>query len=111
MLVFSLEQLPMIFDIFISSRRPFCLPKTDRAVPANAIFLYARFAHYQCDQSWLEELIEGAVEKIEQGVYVSLLSLLSPMRVSLTSQGECGRSRLSRLLGLQHNTAIAPLEE
>ncbi|EIW72141.1 hypothetical protein TREMEDRAFT_25958 [Tremella mesenterica DSM 1558] len=75
LLVFSLSQLPIIFDIFITARQPYCFPVEERAVPANAIYLYARFAHYRCDQSWLEELIEGAVEKIEQGVYSNVEDL------------------------------------
>ena len=71
MLVFSLSHLPSIFDILITSYRPHCLPIARRTLPANALFLYARFAHYRCDETWLEELVEGAVERIEQGVYVS----------------------------------------
>ena len=71
MLVFSLSQLSDIFDIHISSYRPHCSPLSRRSLPANALFLYARFAHYRCDESWLEQLIEGGVERIEQGVYVN----------------------------------------
>jgi hypothetical protein len=70
MLAYGPPQLPSIFDILITSYRPCCQPLPKRALPVNALFLYARFAHYRCDESWLEELIEGAVEKIEQGVYV-----------------------------------------
>jgi hypothetical protein len=35
------------------------------------IYLYARFAVKQCSVTWLEELLEGAVDRIEKGVYVS----------------------------------------
>jgi hypothetical protein len=35
------------------------------------LFLYARFAFRQCGEAWLEELLEGAVDRIEAGVYVS----------------------------------------
>lgn len=35
------------------------------------LYLYARFAYKQCSESWLEELLEGAVDRIEGDVYVS----------------------------------------
>ncbi|BEI81177.1 hypothetical protein CcaverHIS002_0203370 [Cutaneotrichosporon cavernicola] len=69
LLVFSLHQLPVLFDVFITSYRPVCKPRARRALPANALFLYARFAHYRCDAAWLEELLWGAVEAIEGVVY------------------------------------------
>lgn len=30
-----------------------------------------------CDETWLEALIEGAIERIEEGVYVSSIVFLS----------------------------------
>jgi hypothetical protein len=68
-LVFSLPQLPFIFDALIAKYPPLCQPRERRALPANALFLYARFAHYSCDGTWLEELFDGAIERIERGVY------------------------------------------
>lgn len=73
MLVFGLSQLPSILDIHITSYLTHCLPLSRRSLPANALYLYARFAHYRCDETWLEELLESAVEKIEQSVYVGVL--------------------------------------
>ncbi|WWD19847.1 hypothetical protein CI109_104314 [Kwoniella shandongensis] len=75
MLVFSLSQLPAIFDILITDYTPHCQPLPRRTLPANAIFLYARFALYQCDETWLEELLEGAVQRIEQSVYRNVENL------------------------------------
>ncbi|OCF34276.1 hypothetical protein I316_04230 [Kwoniella heveanensis BCC8398] len=69
MLVFSLSHLPVIYDILITNYTPVCQPISRRALPANALFLHARFAQYRCDETWLEELIEGVVESIEAGVY------------------------------------------
>ncbi|KAL7424523.1 putative ankyrin-repeat protein [Cryptotrichosporon argae] len=69
LLVFSLPALPALLDALIATYPPTCFPLARRAVPANALFLYARFAYYRCDETWLEELLEGAVEKIEAGVY------------------------------------------
>jgi hypothetical protein len=70
LLVFSLPSLPSFLHVLITSYTPNCFPLTRRTVPANAIFLAAKFALYRCDDSWLEDLLEGAVEKIEQGIYV-----------------------------------------
>lgn len=70
-LVFHINQVPALLDVFVTSYRPVCQPLSRRALPANALYLYARFAHYQCDETWLEELLEGAVDAIEHGVYVS----------------------------------------
>jgi len=71
MLVFSLDHLSALLDILISTYRPICNPLESRTLPANALFLHARFAYYRCDETWLEDLVEGAVERIEQDVYVS----------------------------------------
>jgi hypothetical protein len=70
MLVFSLSSLPNILDILITHYRPVCLPLASRTLPANALFLYSRFAHYRCDETWLEELLEKAISRIETDVYV-----------------------------------------
>ncbi|WWC64820.1 uncharacterized protein I303_107434 [Kwoniella dejecticola CBS 10117] len=75
MLVFSLSHLPVTFDILISDYKPVCQPVQNRSLPANALYLYARFAQYKCDESWLEELIEGIVDRIEQGVYSNVENL------------------------------------
>jgi hypothetical protein len=71
MLVFSLAGLPTLLDILVTTYRPSCNPLERRTLPANVLFLHARFAFYRCDETWLEDLLEGAVERIEQGVYVS----------------------------------------
>ncbi|WWC72229.1 uncharacterized protein I206_106191 [Kwoniella pini CBS 10737] len=75
MLVFSLSHLPTIFDILITEYIPVCQPLRQRTLPANALYLYARFAQYKCDETWLEELIEGIVDRIEQGVYSNVENL------------------------------------
>ncbi|WWC91930.1 uncharacterized protein L201_006882 [Kwoniella dendrophila CBS 6074] len=68
MLVFSLTHLPAIFDILITDYQPVCQPLQKRSLPANALYLYARFALYKCDETWLEDLIDGIVDRIEDGV-------------------------------------------
>ncbi|WVQ75629.1 hypothetical protein IAR50_005258 [Cryptococcus sp. DSM 104548] len=75
MLVFSLVNLPEIFDILISDYVPVSQPLPKRTLPANVLFYYARFAWYMCDEEWLEALIEGAVERVEEGVYDNIEDL------------------------------------
>lgn len=70
-LVFSLPTLPSLLDTLISSYAPNAFPRAWRAAPANAIYLFARFALYRCDDDWLEELVVGVVDKVEKSVYVS----------------------------------------
>ncbi|KAI9633838.1 DIL domain-containing protein [Dioszegia hungarica] len=74
-LVFAPANLPAIFDTIITSYQPVCQPLSRRALPANMIYLYARFAVKQCSVTWLEELLEGAVDRIEKGVYGSIEDL------------------------------------
>jgi hypothetical protein len=77
-LVFSLPTLPSLLDTLISSYAPNAFPRAWRAAPANAIYLFARFALYRCDDDWLEELVVGVVDKVEKSVYVSSQALSSP---------------------------------
>nr|KIR49115.1 DIL and ankyrin domain-containing protein [Cryptococcus bacillisporus CA1280] len=75
MLVFSLVNLPEIFDILISNYEPVSQPLSKRTLPANALCYYARFAYHMCEETWLEALIEGAIERIEEGVYENMENL------------------------------------
>jgi hypothetical protein len=38
--------------------------------PANALYMLARFACLTCDISWLEDLILGATDAIEETFFV-----------------------------------------
>lgn len=80
-LVFSLPALPSTLDAIISSYPPHAHPRSWRAAPANSLYLYARFALYRCDVDWLEELIVGAVDRIEIQIYVSRFPGLSRLEV------------------------------
>nr|KIR88617.1 DIL and ankyrin domain-containing protein [Cryptococcus tetragattii IND107] len=75
MLVFSLVNLPEIFDILISNYEPVSQPLSKRTLPANVLCYYARFAYHMCEETWLETLIEGAIERIEEGVYENMENL------------------------------------
>lgn len=72
MLVFSLDDLGVLFDVVITTMKPI-RQRSYRVIPANVIFLCARYAHYFGSPELLEELIVGAMERIEAAVHVSCL--------------------------------------
>lgn len=91
-LVFSLESLPRLLDSLIRNAKPAIRPMSRRAAPANGLYYLSRFACVWCDASWLEEVVVGAVDKIEETVHVrfplrmhvvSLLNVLSVFRAVL----------------------------
>lgn len=69
MLVFSLADLSTIFDVVITTMRP-VRQRHLRVIPANVVFLSARYAHYHATPDLLEELVVGAMERIEAAVHV-----------------------------------------
>ncbi|KAG7450605.1 uncharacterized protein BT62DRAFT_943511 [Guyanagaster necrorhizus] len=62
MLVFSPVALPLIFDSLIINFQPSFRDST----PANTLYMLARFACLTCDHIWLEDLIIGATDCIEE---------------------------------------------
>lgn len=74
MLVFAPWNTPTIFDIFISSYPTRAHPAQKRGLPANAIYRYAKFAFLHWDLDSFEWLTMGAVDRIEQEVFVRLKS-------------------------------------
>ena len=68
MLVFTLEELPVLFDLIITNMRP-VRERQKRALPANVVFLCARYASYFGTPDLLEELIVGAMERVEEAVH------------------------------------------
>ncbi|GAA5963920.1 hypothetical protein JCM21900_001147 [Sporobolomyces salmonicolor] len=68
MLVFSLDDLPTLFDVVITTIKP-ARTRKYRVIPANVLFLCARFAHHWGTTELLEELIIGAMERIEAAVH------------------------------------------
>ncbi|THH11747.1 hypothetical protein EW146_g7944 [Bondarzewia mesenterica] len=65
MLVFSPPSLPDIFQSLISSFQP----SLRNSEPAYALYMLARFACLTCDHIWLEDLIIGATDAIEDAVF------------------------------------------
>src|SRR5882762_9893051 len=69
MLVFSPHALPQIFDSLISNFQP----SLRNSQPANTLYMLARFACLACDHTWLEDLIIGAADAIEETFFVRFL--------------------------------------
>ncbi len=66
MLVFAPHSLPDIFQTLITDFQP----TLRNAEPANALYMLARFACLNCDDNWLEDLIIGATDTIEETFFV-----------------------------------------
>ncbi|KAJ7125663.1 hypothetical protein C8R43DRAFT_1029854 [Mycena crocata] len=62
MLVFSPPSLPQIFESLITNFQP----SFRDSQPANTLYMLARFACLTCDHTWLEDLIIGATDAIEE---------------------------------------------
>ena len=73
MLVFSPVALPQIFDSVITNFQP----ALRDATPANTLYMLARFACLTCDHTWLEDLIIGATDCIEDTFFVRRVYFLS----------------------------------
>lgn len=84
MLVFSPHSLPQIFESLIAKFPP----SLKNAQPANTLYMLARFACLACDHTWLEDLIIGATDAIEEVIFVSL-GLSYP---SADAEGSCSES-------------------
>lgn len=76
MIVFTLDDLPTLFDIIITTIKP-TRKRKYRVIPANVLFLCARFAYHWGTPELLEELVIGAMERIEAAVHVRFISLRS----------------------------------
>lgn len=72
MLVFSPPSLPEVFDSLITN---FPLVLRD-GQPANSLYLLARFACLTCDHTWLEDLVIGAADAIEDAFFVRAPSVV-----------------------------------
>jgi len=66
MLAFSPAALPDIFASLITNFEP----SFRDATPANTLYMLARFACLTCDHNWLEEVILGATDIIEETFFV-----------------------------------------
>ena len=79
MLVFSPTSLANILDSLTYSIRP----SLRCSEPARALYLLTRFACLTCDDTWLEDLMGGAVDRIERIVFVRAPSRAVPLPLTL----------------------------
>lgn len=64
MFVFQESELERILDIVITNMTPQRSP-SQKPVPANVLFLSARYAHYHANPELLDMLLEAAMDKID----------------------------------------------
>jgi hypothetical protein len=69
MLAWSPQELSHIFDSVIRTSHA----SVRNSQPAITLYLMARFACLTCDQTWLEDLILGATDAIEEKFFVCIL--------------------------------------
>ncbi|KAG9014801.1 hypothetical protein FRB94_008959 [Tulasnella sp. JGI-2019a] len=69
MLVFALPNLPSLLDSLIGQAQPVVRPIASRSSPANGLYYLTRFACICCDPTWVEEVIIGALGKIQDAVH------------------------------------------
>ncbi len=96
MLVFSPMSLPDIFQSLITD----FVPSLRNAEPANALYMLARFACLNCDQNWIEDLIIGATDAIEDVFFVSPFGVNLSMVLDPSSAEPCRRPNVLDLLAV-----------
>jgi len=72
MFVFNSDDLDSILDTVITHIQLPLAKQQDMCVPANIIFLSARFAHYFSSAELLEQVLEGALGRIGRAIKVIL---------------------------------------
>lgn len=73
MFVFAQQEVDHILNVAISNLKLPIKSRSEIYVPANIIFLCARFAHYFTSRELLHELLSKAVQKIDTVVKVGSL--------------------------------------
>ena len=104
MLVFSPPLLPQIFDSLISNFSP----KLKDATPANTLYMLARFACLTCDHIWLEELIIGAADAIEETFFVCCLTFVGKPGSPFIHIESSRRPLVFGVLVIQHDIMAPP---
>lgn len=100
MLAFSPTSLPQIFDSVITNY-PIQLKDP---TPAQTLYMLCRFACLTCDHLWLEDLIIGATDCIEDAFFVSVnTSLCLPINLRGNQNNP---DDLPTLIFWLHNTVL-----
>lgn len=70
MFVFAVEDLPYILDTMITNIHLPLRSQHEICLPANVIFLSARFAHYFSTEELLHQVLEGSLQRITNTIKV-----------------------------------------
>lgn len=70
MFVFGADDLPNILNMVITDMQLPVQSRQEICVPANVVFLSARFAHYYSTNDLLHEVLEGALLRMSQAIKV-----------------------------------------
>lgn len=70
MLVFGVDDLPFILDTIITNIQLPMRSQNEIFIPANVVFLSARFAHYFSSDELLNDVLNGALERMGNVVKV-----------------------------------------
>jgi hypothetical protein len=82
MFVFAADDLPYILDTVISNLTLPVRNVQEIFLPANVVFLSARFAHYYSSLELAEQLLEGALDRISKIIKVFLLQLSKNVKIN-----------------------------
>lgn len=112
MFVFSSNDLEYILDTSIAHIQLPLANQQDICVPANIVFLSARFAHYFSSSELLEQVLEGALSRIGKAIKVIPSCIMQSICMTLTSLlDKCSKHSCFSILDNQFDpTAILPQE-
>ncbi|KAK0555746.1 hypothetical protein OC846_000408 [Tilletia horrida] len=71
MLVFSFAELDILLDVFISNAKPYRAPWAQRAIPANGLYLCARWAAVSGDGDLMDELVLNSINRIQEAIHAN----------------------------------------
>jgi hypothetical protein len=102
MLVFDPPSLPYIFQSLIMQYQP----SIRDATPANMLYMLSRFACLKCDHTWLEDLIIGATDSIEEAFFVRFCPSCKSVNVHYSHPRQNSPDDITTLLFWLYNTTV-----
>ncbi|KAE8245378.1 hypothetical protein A4X13_0g5953 [Tilletia indica] len=69
MLVFSVSELDILLDVFVTNAKPYRAPWARRAMPANALYLCARWAAVSGDEDLMDELVLNSINRVQEAIH------------------------------------------
>jgi hypothetical protein len=114
MFVFGADDLSYILDTVITNIQLPMRSQHEICIPANVIFLSARFAHYFSTEELLNEVMDGSLERMTKTIKVRTVSHLSSTvthSLLLSSTDKCSKCPRSGFLVDQSHTATSLPQE